>query len=279
MRIVLKPVHPAQGAQWVRLAFQLFLRAPLSFLGLFGGFLFLALILMFIPVVGGLVVMAALPLLSLVMMMGSAAAERGKPVPAWLLIAPLRADPVRRQRLLSLCAAYGAATILVLGLSDWVDGGKLLELQTLMAQGAETEAEREAIQALLADGDLVQGMLIRFGLTGLLSLPFWYAPALVWWAQQGVAQSLFSSVVALWRSRLAFLIYLATWATVLGLGGAVLGMLLQALGAANVLGLLAMPIGLSISVVFYVSLYFMFTQTFGFGQPPEDTAEPINPPV
>lgn len=273
MKLILKPVQARQGIEWLRQGLALFGRAPLALTGLFGGFLFVALILMFIPVLGGLVVIAALPLLSLVMMMGSAAALRGVPVPPTLLVAPLRADALRRRRLLTLCGAYGAATVLILLLSEQLDGGRLNELQDLLARGVETQEQREQVQRLIEDPDLRTGLLLRFALTGLLSVPFWYAPALVWWGQQGVPQALFSSVVALWRSKWAFLTYLVAWLALMGVGGAALGMLLQALGAGNLISAVVMPLGLTLSVIFYVSLYFMFVQTFGA------TAEELSQPA
>ena len=42
-------------------------------------------------------------------------------------------------------------------------------------------------------------------------MPFWHAPALVHWGDQGPAQALFSSTLAVWRSRGAFAVYLLSW--------------------------------------------------------------------
>ena len=249
--------------------------------GLFGTFLFAALILMFLPLVGGLMVVAALPLLSLVMMMGCAAIMRGQVAPPSLLLAPFRAQTERRNRLLGLCGLYAAATLAVMLASDGLDGGKFNELQALMASGMDTEEQKQQAQALLEDPSLRGAVFLRLALTGLVSIPFWYAPALVWWAQQGVAQSLFSSVLALWRSKGAFAVYLLTWFGVIALGGGLLGAGLQALGAGQLLSLLVMPLGLTLSVVFYVSLYFMFVQTFGSAEPSrtDEDAEELNPPA
>jgi hypothetical protein len=276
MKLVLKTVRPHQGVQWITQSWRLFGRAPLALTGLLGTFLFVALLAMFIPVVGGIVVVVLLPMLSLVMMMGSAAALRGQLVPPSLLLAPLRADDLRRRRLLAMGGLYAAGTLLILLMADGLDGGKFAELQQVMSTGLESEDQRRQAQALLEDGQLRDAMILRLVLTALLSVPFWYAPALVWWGGQGVAQSLFSSVLALWRSRGAFLVYLAAWITLLALGGSLLGVVLQALGAGQLLGALAMPLGLTLSVVFYVSLYFMFVQTFGTTVGPEGET-PDNP--
>ena len=50
------------------------------------------------------------------------------------------------------------------------------------------------------------------------------------------------------------------------------------------MGALAMPLGLTLSVVFYASLYFMFVQTFGAGddkgsRTDEDAPDEISPPA
>ena len=285
MKLVLKSVAPRQGWQWMLQGVRTFGRQPLVLTGLFGTFLFLVLVSMLVPLLGTLVVLAAMPLLSLVMMMGTAAVVRGQPAPPSLFLAPFRTDAQRRKRLLSLCAAYGVLTLLVLTLSDLMDGGALDELQALMASGKDSAEAREQLQVLMDDPRLRSGLLVRFGLTGLLSVPFWHAPALVWWGQQGVAQSLFSSTLALWRCKGAFAVYLSAWASLVVVCSTVLGMGLQAIGGGQFLGVLALPMGLTLSVMFYASLYFMFVQTFGVegdqGQADDEdgSAEPDLPPA
>lgn len=284
MKLILKPVQARQGVQWVVQALKVFGRQPLGLAGLFGTFLFLALVLMLVPVIGGVVVLAAVPLLGLVMMMGTAAVVRGQRALPGLYLAPFRTDAVRRSRLMVLCAAYGALSLLVLLVSDAIDGGKLNELQELMAAGRDDARTREDLQRLLADPQLLGGLYARVGLTALISIPFWHAPALVWWGQQSAAQALFSSTLAIWRSKGAFVSFVAAWVSLLGVSGLGLGLVLQALGLSGLMGVLAMPLGLTLSVVFYSSLYFMFVQTFGTGEAgsertDEDAPDEISPPA
>ena len=201
-----------------------------------------------------------------------------------LYLAPFRTDAVRRSRLMVLCAAYGALSLLVLLVSDAIDGGKLNELQELMAAGRDDSRTREDLQRLLADPQLLGGLYARVGLTALISIPFWHAPALVWWGQQSAAQALFSSTLAIWRSKGAFVSFVAAWVSLLGVSGLGLGLVLQALGLSGLMGALAMPLGLTLSVVFYSSLYFMFVQTFGTGEAgsertDEDAPDEISPPA
>ncbi|MFM7971240.1 MAG: BPSS1780 family membrane protein [Betaproteobacteria bacterium] len=284
MKLILKPVQARQGVQWVVQALKVFGRQPLGLAGLFGTFLFLALVLMLVPVIGGVVVLAAVPLLGLVMMMGTAAVVRGQRALPGLYLAPFRTDAVRRSRLLVLCAAYGALSLLVLLVSEAIDGGKLNELQELMAAGRDDARTREELQRLLADPQLLGGLYARVGLTALISIPFWHAPALVWWGQQSAAQALFSSTLAIWRSKGAFVSFVAAWVSLLGVSGLGLGLVLQALGLSGLMGVLAMPLGLTLSVIFYASLYFMFVQTFGTGEAgsertDEDAPDEISPPA
>lgn len=284
MKLILKPVQARQGVQWIVQALKVFGRQPLGLAGLFGTFLFLALVLMLVPVIGGVVVLAAVPLLGLVMMMGTAAVVRGQRALPGLYLAPFRTDAVRRSRLLVLCAAYGALSLLVLLVSEAIDGGKLKELQELMAAGRDDARTREELQRLLADPQLLGGLYARVGLTALISIPFWHAPALVWWGQQSAAQALFSSTLAIWRSKGAFVSFVAAWVSLLGVSGLGLGLVLQALGLSGLMGVLAMPLGLTLSVIFYASLYFSFVQTFGTGEAgsertDEDAPDEISPPA
>ena len=63
----------------------------------------------------------------------------------------------------------------------------------------------------------------RFGLAACLSVPFWHAPALVYWQGQGVGQALFSSTLAVWRCKGAFLMYSLAWVGVIAIFGALVG--------------------------------------------------------
>ena len=273
MGLRLHPVASHRGWLWIRHGFALWARRPLAFVGLFSFFLFsLLLLLVMVPVLGGPLGMALLPLLSLGFMIASRSAAAGGPVQVRQLIAGLR-HPDRRQRRAQwlLCGIYALATMVVIYLADWVDGGLFEDLQRLIAQTSADGKPSPELDAILADPRLAQGMLVRVGLAGLLSVPFWHAPALVHWGGQGVVQALFSSSVALWRTRGAFTVYMLGWAGLM-IGVALVVMVVGLLtGARQALGLLTMPIGLVFSAAFYVSLWFSFSDTFG---EPEATIAP-----
>ena len=65
MPLLLKPVDASRGPRWVGDAFRLFARKPLAFTALFAVFLFAAMVVSLLPLLGGLLQMMALPLLSL----------------------------------------------------------------------------------------------------------------------------------------------------------------------------------------------------------------------
>jgi hypothetical protein len=260
MALYLHPVAPGQGLLWVRNAFTLFFRRPLAFSALFAMFLVGMVLALTLPWVGSVLVLMALPMLSLGFMVATRSALGGGPVHPGQFIEPLRRDHPQRRKLLQLCGLYALATILMLWLCDWYDGGRFEQLQLLLASGAR---DREAVDALLADGRLQSGVLLRFGLAGLLSVPFWHAAALVHWGGQGIAQALFSSTLAVWRTRAAFLAYVFAWTMLFALFSLMATLTLALLGMPGAVGLAAAPAALIFSAVFYVSLYFSFTDTFG----------------
>ena len=259
MALSIRQAAPAEGMQWMRDAFRLFMRRPLPFTGMFVAFLVVALLVSIVPLAGGLLMLMSLPLLSLGFMLASRAARTDLPLHPGLFVEALRGERPRRNAVLTLCASYALGTMLIMTLSEWIDGGSFERLQQLMAKGDEGRAEMEAI---LADPSLVWGLVTRFGLAACLSVPFWHAPALVYWQGQGVGQALFSSTLALWRCKGAFLIYSLAWVAVILVFGAIAALVFSLFDARQMAGLIAMPAGLMFSTVFYVSLLFTYEGCF-----------------
>ncbi|MEO7246378.1 MAG: BPSS1780 family membrane protein [Rubrivivax sp.] len=275
MPLALKPVPAVRGAHWVREAFRLFLRRPLGFTGLFMAFLFVALLVMFVPLIGGVLQMMLLPLLSLGFMVASTSALRGGPVHPGHFVEPLTGAPERRRALLKLCVLYGLAAVALLWFSNWIADGQLLRLQAQLASGQPDPQELDALAA--ARGVFVGTLVLITGAT-LLSVPFWHAPALVHWGGQSAGHALFSSTLAVWRAKGAFLVYSLAWTGIVlgvGLGTAVL---LGLFGAPQLAGVLALPTGLLFSTVFYVSLLFTFNDSFGDARE-QTAAAPTAPPA
>lgn len=255
----LKPVAARQGAQWVRDGFRVFFRRPLAYTGLFAAFLFGALVLLLVPYVGALLLMMSLPLLTLGFMLATRRTlEGGWPAPN-ALVAPLAGERKRRLALIRLGLAYALGTLLVMLATDWIDGGKFEALQTALA---DRDTSREQVAVLLADPQLQAGMLLRLAFAGALSIPFWHAPALIHWGGQAVAQALFSSTLACWRTKRALFVYALCWALVVGAFGFALNLVFMLIGQPQFIGIAALPAALMFTTVFYASLYFTFRDSF-----------------
>ena len=260
MTLLLKSVPASRGPRWIADALRLFARRPLAFTMMFAAFMFAALLSSLLPYVGGVLQMMALPLLSLGFMVASQSALLNGPVHPSQFIEPLQPDPVRRRALLTLCVIYGVSAVAILLLCDTLSDNAMGRLMTLSAKGESAQPE---IDAVLAEPGLAMVTLLLVTLGTLLSVPFWHAPALVHWGGQSVGQALFSSTLAVWRSKGAFFTYALAW-TGLVFGFAVLASLLFGLlGLRQLASLAAVPAGLLFSTVFYVSLLFTFNDSFG----------------
>lgn len=263
MPLLLKSVAPARGYRWLADAFRLYARRPLAFTMMFSTFLFAALVIGLVPLLGGVLQMMLVPLLSLGFMVASQSALLDGPVRASQFIEPLRGAPKQRRALLALCAAYGVSAIAILVLCDIVSNGALQRLQLLMIAGTATPAE---FSTALLDPGVTTAALVGLVLGTLLSVPFWHAPALVYWGAQGVGQALFSSTLALWRSKGAFFCYGLAWLALTTGFAIAAALLFGLLGLAPLGTLLALPAGLLFWTVFYVSLLFTFNDSFGGAQ-------------
>ncbi len=255
----LRLVRARQGALWVRNGFRIFFRRPMAFAVLFASFLFGALVLLMLPLVGSVLLLVALPLVTLGFMIATQVALKGGfPLPT-VYLQPLRVNAPRRMAMLKLGLVYAAATFAILWLADLVDGGKFEALQDLMAN---SKTPVEEIRERLLDGQLQAGLAVRLGLASLLSLPFWHAPALIHWGSQGWGQSLFFSAMACWRNKGAFAVYGLTWTAVVMLFGVLVNLVFGLLGQPQMMAVAAMPAGLMFSTVFYASLFFTFADCF-----------------
>jgi hypothetical protein len=150
------------------------------------------------------------------------------------------------------------ATVAIMLLADFIDEGAL---ETLL-RSLGSQATPGAVAQALADPKLELGMLVRFGLAGVLSVPFWHAPALVHWGQQGAAKALFFSTVACWRNKAAFTAYSLAWVAVILLFAVLVNLVFALLGQVQLVALVTLPATLIFSAVFYVSLYFTFADCF-----------------
>ena len=268
--LTLRSVPAGTGAQWVRQGFTTLARRPMPFVGLVSGFVFTMALSIRFPMLL-IVLVALLPMISLGFMNATRLAHDTSTSTLAAFVAPWRPGHPQGRALLRMTLAYVAASVVAGLISSMVYGdsfGALVEAETSEKPNPGAVAER------LADPRLTSGMLVQLGLATLLSVPFWHAPALIWWGGQGLAQALFSSTLACWRNRGAFVVYGLSFAglvfgfTLLG------GLLLGLLGAGPIAAMLALSISLVIPAAFYASLYFTFDGCFAPADPPAPTGAP-----
>ncbi len=255
----LNVVPALQGALWVRNGFRVFFRRPLAFSMLFFIYFFAAQLLVLLSSLGALLVSATLPLASLAFMLATRRTQDDIPVTPAVFVEPLREPGERRRGQLWLGLSYAAALALILLLSDTIGRSAFDALAEALNA---PEVTPESLRPALSDPSLRWAVFAFMALVGLLSIPFWHAPALVHWGRQPWARSLFFSTVAWWRNRGALAVYALTWlVVVLGFNLAA-GLLFSVFGLQTLAVALATPAGLMFAMVFYASLYFTYADCF-----------------
>jgi hypothetical protein len=256
----LQTVPARQGIVWVRQGFRAFFRQPLAFSGLFASFLFAAFACALVPEIGTFIAVGLLPLVSVGFMLATRITLAGAYPTPRVFVDPLRGPRRQAIALIQLGVGYALATLAIMWLSDVLDGGAFEDLMDALPAGQTTPEAAAAKMA--ADPRIELGLLLRFALAGLLSVPFWHAPALVHWDGHGWAKALFSSTIACWRNKGAFAMYSLTWFGVIMLIGIVSNLAFALLGLMQVMAVALVPISLMLSTIFYVSLYFTFADCF-----------------
>ena len=268
MRLQTVPAH--HGVLWARRGLRAFASRPLAFALLFTSVMSLVLLVNVLPPLA-LLVVPAVPLLSLGFMIATRKVlDGGFPTPR-VFVEPLQIDRPRRLAYLKLGLIYMAATFAITALVALIDsGGPEVLIDSMPAAASAPDAASAASAAsapdasavLAAAPDALIGLLLRFALAGLLAIPFWHAPALVHWGGQGCAQALFSSTLACWRNRGAFAVYFLAWFAIV-MGCSLLGsLILMLVGAPQMMMGTIVPLALVVGTMFYASLYFTFADCF-----------------
>ena len=187
-------IVPARaGLKWVRQGMSTFWRQPLALSGLFFLFMATVSVVSIVPFIGSALALIVLPALTLGMMAATQTATEGKfPMPSVLFTA-FKAGP-HRQAMFHLGGLYALIFLLVMSASALVDGGTF----------AKVYFGGQAMTPEVVTADSFQTALwVSMLFYVPLSMMFWHAPALVYWGGQSVAQSLFSSTLAVWRAMAA----------------------------------------------------------------------------
>ncbi|MDR7268520.1 hypothetical protein J2X20_001149 [Pelomonas saccharophila] len=263
MQLHLQQVPAANGRLWIRHGFKIFRRQPLAFSGLLGLALLASMLLGALPFIGPVLGLMAIPVCSLGFMLATHLALQRKTPSVEVFVAPFKLTRERRRHQLVLCIGFALAMLLILLLSDQIDGEVTHALMTLM----KNDANSEAIAAVAADPRLIWGFAARATGMTLLSIPYWHAPALVHWGGQSAAQALFSSTLALWRNKGAFALNALLWAGLAFACSGVISIVFGLLGLLQLAPVASIACFLVLMSVFYASLYFSFVDCFMFGAP------------
>jgi len=274
-QLKLHVVPASHGMVWLRQGIRTLMHRPMAFSALFACVVFGFVALFNVPIAGPLLWIACLPMISLGFMVATQQALQGAtPMPSAFVL-PLRVTRGRTRSLLALCVMYLVAAVGIGLFCHWMDEGKVAELMVMFAKVQAKEATEAQLAELLANPLVRNGVVWRLGLSCLLMLVFWFAPPLVHWGGHSAGKALFFSVVAVWRNKLVFIVYIGGWMAlfmVLGLVQSV-GVALFGIAAAVVIGPAAM---LMMFTVIYTSLFFTFIDAFEVSMPtpPADAPQP-----
>ena len=210
-------------------------------------------VLAFVPMIGGVVALMAVPALTVGLMAAAREADEGRfPMPL-TLFAGFRGSSQTRRGMVTLGVLYAIGVVLVMGASALVDGGRFAQLYV---QGGGITQE------LVMDPQFRMAMWLSTLLYLPVSLAFWHAPALVHWHGVAPVKSLFFSLVAVLKNTRAFLLYGALWMVLSFAAGLVLLVLTALAGSATIASVGLLPMALLIAAMFFTSLWFTFRDSF-----------------
>ena len=273
-RIRLRTLPAVAGLHWIRRAVRTFWRRPLGFIGLWLFFTLslpmIALAAVMISPLAMLAVAAWLPLLTVGFMQATSDVLDDLKLRPAVFKASFSTTPQAARATLAIVLIYVAAIAVLVLCADAMDGGETRRwLQAAMTPPPDG---KPPVIAPMSDASLSSVRFVMLGMT-VVSIPLWYAPALVHWGGQGVAQALFSSVVALWRTKGAFVTFLLGW-FVVGVAYDALVQLLAAVIGVEAVSLAALTGQMVLSIVYFISMWFGFVDTFEIA--PADPAPPAS---
>jgi hypothetical protein len=259
VKVRLRSLPPAAGLFWIRRGARTFLRRPGGFLGLFAFELLCLIVCRILPAPLALMATVLVPLIALGFMVATEDVLDDVPLRPAVFWTPLTFGPTARRALLTIGLVYVVSNVAILLLGDYLDNGEVRAFMTKMMT-PRTDGNMPELPALSGRGFAVL-MLQSFGAV-IVAIPLWHAPALVHWGRQGAAQAIFSSVVAVWRTRGALFVYALGWFAILFALAFALGLVAAFVGAVPVAFVLAPPLMMGVTTVFYISIWFCFVDTF-----------------
>ena len=241
----LNTVEPREGYTWIRQGVWLFKQNPLGFLMLIFLYVFLAQLAVLVPLIGIFAVLVLTPTISVGFLTACRKAIQKERIRPQVYLAALQSTTLVKRRILQLGFIY-AALILLLSfiLSLLVDFELLLPVMT-----SDKPITPEAMRQIY--------LVLLFG--ALLYLPIamlmWFSPILVAWGNMPIAQALFSSCLACWTNRGAFLFYLAIWSACLVAIPLMIGATFDALGFGQAASFIVAPISMAGLTIMHCSFF------------------------
>ena len=224
----------------------LYKKNPLAFFMLIFLYIFIAQFMILIPVFGVFAVLLLTPALTVGFMTACQMVIRGERVaPSVYLVGLRNIDSHIRKNLLVLGTIY-AFLVLILSLiaSAFIDFQQLIPMLT--EQKSPTIRE-------------VKELYFSLGIGICLYIPIamlmWFAPVLVAWEKMSVGQALFSSWIACWTNKAAFIYYLAIWGIIVVAAPFFMEAILDSFGARVAIPFLIPPYSMAALTVMYCSFF------------------------
>lgn len=244
-----KPLTPLLGWRWVLEGFRLMARMPLALIGLTVFFVLAIVLPSALPLIGTFAPLFLTPALSVGFMQGVRISARNERPGPLVLFEGFRSEGGKHIRSLVLLGAINCIlTSAVLALSMVADGGTLFRVAT----GAISSNDPS-----LNEGSLITAALVFGALYAPVQMAMWYAPLFVVWHGQSAPKSLFFSLVAVWRNKWTFTVFLLGWFGIAVVASLAVQLLKGVVGG-SIMTLLVTPL----SLVMLCSLYCSFWPSY-----------------
>ncbi|AMO93693.1 putative membrane protein [Collimonas fungivorans] len=255
------------GWIWIKEGFALFRKQPAEISTLFLAYMFLMLLLSFVPLLGQLLPLMLVPVFAMSFMQACLMIEQGKRVYPNLLLISFRSPALKN--LLILGALYLVAAVIALAASSLIDGGVFW--LTITGQAALDPKE-------IQDSSMSLAMLFSAAVYTPAAMAFWYAAPLIMWKNMSVSKAIFYSFFAVSREIKAFTVYGLAWAGIGVVLPAIVSVLIAVLvGNQAVTIMILLPLSIALTVVMYCSFYPTYTHIFG--KPEADVPPPAEYPT
>jgi hypothetical protein len=254
-----RKVQPACGWRWVIEGFRLLGTRPLAVLGMTVLFLFTLVVPTVFPLIGGFAPLLLTPALAVGFMQAVRGIQEGRMPSPWTLYSGFTEHGGQVWRPLLILGAINAAlTASVLALTAMADGGTLFRLAT----GALDPNDAAAQDASLAYAAIVFLLLYL-----PVQMAMWYAPLFVGWHRVSPPKALFFSLIAVWRNRAAFFVYMTGW-FIVAIALSIVLQVLRGLLPDGMMPLVMSPASLAMLGALYCSFWPSYRDVIGIEEAP-----------